>query len=497
MVCPQLQGERKMRKRIMTALLLVTVLAAMEGTIVSTAVPRITSDLSGIELVSWVYAIYMLTTAVSTPIYGKLADLFGRKKVMLVGIIIFLIGSILCGLSFSMQQLIVYRAIQGLGAGVVMPLTMIIIGDLYEEAKERAKAQGWISAVWGVAGVLGPLLGGFLVDTLSWRYIFFLNIPFGLMAFIVLLVNYKEEVVKEKRYIDYIGAVTFSVGTIAFLYALLTGSQHQNWGDPVIIGLFVLAVLTFIGFIYIEKKSPEPLIPLELFSIRSVSVINLLTLLVGSVVISITVYLPIWSQGVMGKSATAAGFVLMPMPVCWTIGSLLSGNLVGRLKTHSILTLGTAIVSTACFMLFLVSTHSPVFLIYVAVGVLGLGMGIITPIFMLVIQSAVPASKRGVAVALNTFTNTFSQTLGSAVFGTIFNLVTLSQAKKLGQENLNASFETGGLPAEKLSKLHEILASGVHIIYSGTFLAALLSFAVSCLLVKNGHKKIKNISMQK
>lgn len=162
-----------MRKRIMTALLLVTVLAAMEGTIVSTAVPRITSDLSGIELVSWVYAIYMLTTAVSTPIYGKLADLFGRKKVMLVGIIIFLIGSILCGLSFSMQQLIVYRAIQGLGAGVVMPLTMIIIGDLYEEAKERAKAQGWISAVWGVAGVLGPLLGGFLVDTLSWRYIFF------------------------------------------------------------------------------------------------------------------------------------------------------------------------------------------------------------------------------------------------------------------------------------------------------------------------------------
>lgn len=157
----------------MTALLLVTVLAAMEGTIVSTAVPRITSDLSGIELVSWVYAIYMLTTAVSTPIYGKLADLFGRKKVMLVGIIIFLIGSILCGLSFSMQQLIVYRAIQGLGAGVVMPLTMIIIGDLYEEAKERAKAQGWISAVWGVAGVLGPLLGGFLVDTLSWRYIFF------------------------------------------------------------------------------------------------------------------------------------------------------------------------------------------------------------------------------------------------------------------------------------------------------------------------------------
>lgn len=178
-----------MRKQIMTALLLVTVLAAMEGTIVSTAIPRITSDLSGIELVSWVYAVYMLATAVSTPIYGKLADLFGRKKVILAGIILFLIGSALCGIAMSMEQLIFYRAIQGLGAGAVMPITMTIIGDLYAEAKERAKAQGWISAVWGVAGVLGPLAGGFLVDTLSWRYIFFLNIPFGLLAFFMLATN--------------------------------------------------------------------------------------------------------------------------------------------------------------------------------------------------------------------------------------------------------------------------------------------------------------------
>jgi MFS family permease len=166
-----------MRKKVMMSLMLMTFLSAVEGTIVSTAIPRITSDLSGVELVSWVYAIYMLATAVSTPIYGKLADLFGRKKVLLIGATIFLVGSALCGVVTSMEQLIFFRALQGIGAGAVMPITMTIIGDLYSEAKDRAKAQGWMSAVWGVSGVIGPLVGGFLVDSLSWRYIFFLNVP--------------------------------------------------------------------------------------------------------------------------------------------------------------------------------------------------------------------------------------------------------------------------------------------------------------------------------
>jgi EmrB/QacA subfamily drug resistance transporter len=476
-----------MRKQIMTALLLVTVLAAMEGTIVSTAVPRITSDLSGIELVSWVYAVYMLATAVSTPIYGKLADLFGRKKVILSGIVLFLVGSALCGIAMSMEQLIFYRAVQGLGAGAVMPITMTIIGDLYSEAKDRAKAQGWISAVWGVAGVLGPLMGGFLVDTLSWRYIFFLNIPFGLLAFFMLVLNYKEDLTKGKPYIDYKGAVTFSLGTIAFLYALLTGSQNQNWGSPMIVGLFIAALLIFVWFAYIEKKSPEPLIPLNLFKNPSVLIVNTLTLVSGAVVICITIYLPIWSQGVMGKTATEAGFVLMPLPVCWTIGSLISGNLVGRLKENWIITLGLTVVSAASLIFFSLTAHSPTFLIYVASGILGLGMGLITPIYMLIIQASVSSNKRGVAVASNTFTSTFSQTLGSAVFGTIFNLITLSQAKKAGQGelDLNASFEHGGgLPTEKIVQLQEIVASGVHAIYGVQLVLAVIGVAISLLLIK-------------
>ncbi|MBD7963493.1 MDR family MFS transporter [Fictibacillus norfolkensis] len=485
-----------MRKQIMTALLLVTVLAAMEGTIVSTAIPRITSDLSGIELVSWVYAVYMLATAVSTPIYGKLADLFGRKKVILAGIILFLIGSALCGIAMSMEQLIFYRAIQGLGAGAVMPITMTIIGDLYAEAKERAKAQGWISAVWGVAGVLGPLAGGFLVDTLSWRYIFFLNIPFGLLAFFMLAANYKENLTKGKPYIDYWGAVTFSLGTIAFLYALLTGSQTQEWSNPIIIGLFLAAILLYVLFVYIEKKSPEPLIPLNLFTNKSVLIVNSLTLISGAVVICITIYLPIWSQGVMGKTATQAGFVLMPLPVMWTLGSLVAGNLVGRLKDNWIITLGISVVSAASLLFYLLDAHSPTYLIYVASGILGLGMGLITPIYMLIIQASVPSNKRGVAVASNTFTNTFSQTLGSAVFGTIFNLITISKAEKAGQDlDLNASFEHGGeLKASQLGQLQEIIASGVHAIYGVTLLLTVGGIGISFLLLKYRNEQNEQIN---
>ena len=320
-----------------------------------------------------------------------------------------------------MEQLIFFRALQGIGAGAVMPITMTIIGDLYSEAKDRAKAQGWMSAVWGVSGVIGPLVGGFLVDSLSWRYIFFLNVPFGIIACLMIAIYYKESIKPAKHHIDYLGATVFSLSTIALLYALLTGSSKQNWGDMTIIGLLIFAAISFIIFLFIEKKSPEPLIPLALFSNRTLSTINILTLIAGAMIISITMYLPIWSQGVLGKNATEAGLILMPIPVMWTFGAIFSGNLVGKLKTKQIILLGASILSVATFLLFTLSTNSPSFLIYVAVGLFGLGMGLVTPIYMVTIQAAVPAHTRGTAVGLNTFINTFSQTLGAAIFGTIFN----------------------------------------------------------------------------
>lgn len=471
-----------MRVKIMVALMLSTFLAAMEGTIVSTAVPRITSDLSGFELVSWVYAIYMLATAVSAPIYGKLADLFGRKNVLLIGIGIFLLGSTLCGVAMTMGQLIVFRAIQGLGAGAVMPITMTIIGDLYTEQTARAKAQGWISAVWGLSGVAGPLVGGFLVDTLSWRYIFFLNLPFGLVSFFMLVWFYREKLLaKAKRHIDYPGALIFTVGTIALLYALLTGSQHQSWTSPVTISLIVFAAVTYLVFVSVEKKSPEPLIPLSLLTNRNVTMMNMLTFLTNGIVISMVVYLPIWSQGVLGESATMAGFVLTPMPVCWTIGSVLSGNLLGKLRAEQLITGGTAILTVAATLLTILSSHSAGYLIYVAVGLIGLGMGLISPIVMVKIQASVPVDKRGTAVALNTFTGTFSQTFGAAVFGMLFNLMTVAG----GHANLGASFETGSLPAGELAAIRDVLASGVHVVFTGALVIAVGCFLLSLLIARS------------
>lgn len=470
-----------MRVKIMIALMLSTFLAAMEGTIVSTAVPRITSDLSGFEQVSWVYAIYMLATAVSAPIYGKLADLFGRKNVMMFGIGIFLAGSTLCGLASSMEQLIVFRALQGLGAGSVMPITMTIIGDLYNDQSSRAKAQGWISAVWGLSGVAGPLVGGFLVDMLSWRYIFFLNLPFGLLSFFMLMLYYKEKFgAKTKRHIDYPGALIFSIGTVALLYALLTGSQNQSWLSPTILSLIAFSVITYFIFVTVERKSPEPLIPLSLFTNRNVTMINLLTLLSNAIVISLVVYLPIWSQGVLGESATMAGFVLTPMPVCWTLGAVLSGNLLGRLRAEQLVTAGTTVLTIASFLLFLLAESSPGFLIYVAVGLIGLGMGFISPIVMVKIQASVAVDKRGTAIALNTFTGTFSQTFGAAVFGMFFNMVTVAS----GQTNLGSSFESGGLPVEQLAHVRSILASGVHVVFTGTWIVAIGCLVIALMIAR-------------
>jgi len=471
-----------MRKKIIVSLMLMTFLSAVEGTIISTAIPRITSDLSGVELVSWVYAIYMLATAVSTPIYGKLADLFGRKKVLLIGATIFLVGSALCGIVTSMEQLIVFRALQGLGAGAIMPITMTIIGDLYSEVKDRAKAQGWISAVWGISGVIGPLVGGFLVDSLSWRYIFFLNVPFGIIACLMIVIYYKESVKPAKHHIDYLGATVFSLSAIALLYALLTGSSKNNWGDMSIISLLIFAVVSFIIFLFIEKKSPEPLIPLALFANRTLSIINILTLISGAMLISLTMYLPIWSQGVLGKNATDAGLILMPLPVMWTVGTIFSSKLVGRFNTKQIILLGVCVLSVAAFSLFTLSITSPAFLIYVGVGLFGLGMGLVSPIYMVTIQTAVSNQTRGTAIGLNTFINTFSQTLGAAVFGALFN--TMIHARGVQNLDLVSSGGHAGTTANIVSKSQEALASSVHFIYMGTFILALVTLCIVWFFLK-------------
>src|SRR5436189_394195 len=258
---------RRAKTVVVIALILGMSLAALDTTIVGTALPSIVGKLGGIALYSWVFSIYLLTSTTTVPIYGKLADLFGRKPIFLFGTALFLLGSILSGAAQSMEQLIIFRAIQGLGAGAVLPIVLTIIGDIFE-LKERARVQGLFSGVWGLSSVIGPAMGGLIVDHFSWRWVFFINIPFGLLSAILLIVSLKENVERKKHSIDYIGTLTLTVGIVALLFALLQGGVTWAWTSFPSLGLFALAIVLIALFLFQEARASEPILPLTLFSTR-------------------------------------------------------------------------------------------------------------------------------------------------------------------------------------------------------------------------------------
>ncbi|WP_088040961.1 MDR family MFS transporter [Bacillus sp. EAC] len=408
------------RKLVTIGLLVAVTLSAIEGTIITTATPTITSELSGVKLMSWIFAAYMLAMTVTTPIYGKLSDLYGRKNLLMFGILLFIFGSVLCGFAQNIEQLILYRAIQGLGAGAALPLTMTVISDLYPY-DERAKIQGYISAVWAVSSVIGPLVGGFFVDFISWRFIFFINLPFGLFS-TFLFWKYYHQVFERKNKIkvDYIGSILFILSTLSALYALVVGGEKQNWTSQTIISLFSFSIILFIVFLFVEAKAKEPLLPLSLFKIRNLVVTYAAMFIAHALLIGIEVYLPVFNQSVFGKSATASGLMLIPLSFSWTIGSFLSGRLIKKLQAKTIILYGTifCIIGSIGMYLF----HDIELLIYPFNAFLGLGFGLSFPIYMIIISSVVEMEQRGIAIAANSFLNTFSQTIAVAVLGTIFTI---------------------------------------------------------------------------
>ncbi len=422
---------------LITALMLSMFLAAVEGTIVTLATPTIVKDLQGFELISLVFSVYLLTSALSTPIYGKLADLFGRKNILTIGILIFLTGSFLCGLAQSMVMLIVFRAIQGLGAGSILAVSFTIIGDVFS-LEERGKIQGGLSMVWGVAALIGPFLGGFLIDILSWHWIFFINIPFGLLAVILLQKSLKETFDKKKHHIDYAGAVTLSLAMVVFLSIFLFNQSFDSNRYLFVAGLSGITMLFLLAFYKIERKAPEPMMPFAIFTKTSI-IVNLMSFLIYAVLMGVNVYLPIYLQNILGYGPTVAGLAMLPMSLSWLIISFTLGKFLIRYGGKAVMLVSTAVLLISTSLLSTLGINSSIILVLSYGFIIGIAFGGAATASTIIIQDSVEYNNRGAAVAANTLLRTLGQTIGISVFGNIFNLHITKYFIEQGIEGINPS----------------------------------------------------------
>jgi EmrB/QacA subfamily drug resistance transporter len=411
---------RKARITVTIALMLGMSLASLDTTIVGTALPSIVGKLGGITLYSWVFSAYLLASTTTVPIYGKLADLYGRKPVFLFGTALFLIGSIASGAAQSMEQLIIFRAIQGLGAGAVLPIVLTIIGDIFA-LEERARVQGLFSGVWATSSIVGPALGGLIVDHFSWRLVFYINIPFGLLSAFLLSISFKEKIERKKLSLDYIGTFTLTGGIVALLFALLQGGTSWAWNSPLSIALFALAAGLLVLFLYQERRAPEPILPLTLFKNRIIAMSSIGGVVLGMLMFGITSYAPLFVQGVKGGTATSAGITLGPLLIAWPISSTLSGKVILRFGYRFTAVLGASLAALGMgmVMFFQMGTGFP--FIIATMAVLGTGFGFMSTAFVIAVQNVVPWNLRGVATASTQFFRTISGTIGVAVMGTILN----------------------------------------------------------------------------
>ena len=427
------------KRNVFIALMVATFLTAIDTTIISTAMATIIRDLGQSEYISWVFSIYLLTAAVTTPIYGKLADLFGRKRIFLFGIILFIIGSFLCGLSQSMIQLMIFRAIQGLGAGAVQPITMTIIGDIFTQ-EERARLMGLFGAVWGIAGIVGPQVGGFFVDFVSWHWIFYINIPVGLVSILLISRSFHENIQKKQVYIDIPGVVLFSISVGLFLYTLLSGNET---GSSLLTGsslvLFLISAVVFAAFLQVEKRAKEPMLPLGLYKRKLITISQAVSFAQSAVLIGISAYLPIWIQDIEGHSATYSGFTLLPMSIGWPLAASIGGRILIKSGYKVATVIGSAIMVLGSGWISMITTESPQWMIPSATFVLGLGFGFSVTAITIAVQSSVAWQQRGVAVGSLQFVRTMGQTIGVAVLGAFFNSYMTSNqvsAKVLGLESV-------------------------------------------------------------
>ncbi|MFN2521734.1 MAG: MDR family MFS transporter [Mycobacteriales bacterium] len=413
-------GLRSERGPVLLALMMTTGLVALDSTIIATAVPSIVDDLGGFSQFPWLFSIYLLTQAVTVPLYGKFADIVGRKPVMFLGIAVFLLGSVLCGVAWSMPALIVARAVQGIGAGAVQPISMTVVGDLYS-VEERSRVQGYLASVWGVSSVVGPLLGGAFSQYLSWRWIFFVNLPLGAYAAWMLARHFSENVEHRRHRIDYAGAVLLMTGCSLLILGLLEGGVSWGWTSTSSVAVLGTGVLAVVVFLFVERRAAEPVLPLWVFQRRTLIGGNLAALAVGGLLIGLTSYVPTYVQGVLGTGAVVAGLAVGALTLGWPIAAGYSGRLYLRIGFRDTALIGASVIILGALLMTRLTASSAVWEVAAACAVMGVGLGLASSPTVVAVQSVVGWDRRGTVTGTNMFCRSIGSAVGAAVFGAVGN----------------------------------------------------------------------------
>ncbi|WP_028402989.1 MDR family MFS transporter [Ectobacillus panaciterrae] len=449
------ENAEQNRTLLLIGLIIAMFFSALDGTIVGTAMPRIVGDLGGLSMMTWLTTAYLLTSTTVVPIAGKLADLLGRRAVYVTGLILFMGASALCGMAHNMTELIIYRGLQGIGGGVLMPMAMIVVGDLFT-GKQRAKFQGVFGGIYGLASVIGPQIGGWIVDSLNWKWVFYINLPVGILATILITMGLKGRKHTGPINFDIAGMFTMIVGIVSLLLALSFGGKDYDWDSWQILGLFALAVIGLVSFVIVETKAKEPILPMYLFKNRTFTFLNLIGFFMAVGMFGAITFVPFFMQGIVGVSATESGTVMAPMMISMIITSVIGGQLVYKVGIKPQILAGMLIMAGGFFLLTTMDMGTSKLIAISYMAIIGMGMGLVMPILTLALQESFSKEELGIVTSSSQFFRSIGGTFGITILGAAMN----SKSGTFLTDKLVPFLDT--LPAEAssmVSKFKDMIAT--------------------------------------